>query len=182
MRKIYIAKRVSSNTLNDAFVKTSTDMDANTLVKAYQQKTVPREGYIHNGHWILRSVSPAGSLGAHTLPATLTPQHIMHMVTHKLDDSDALVAIVNTSAYGTIAELGYAVGTKRHAVYVLPDRKISTDQLEDLWMSFHLAFLTAQLWTEEDIQTVAEFKEAGILSINDYRQYVLSIIPKFLKS
>ena len=181
MRKIYIAKRISSNTFDDAFVEIHEDMTPNDLVHAYTEKQVVREKYVHNGHWILRSASKDGELEENKLPDDLSPQHIMEMVVHKLNDSDALVAVINKNSYGTIAELGYAVATKKHAVYVLPDKDVTQDELEDLWMSFHLAFQTANLWCDEDIQSVEDFKEYGIMSVSDYRAYVLSVVPKFLK-
>lgn len=181
MRKIYIAKRIASNTFDDASVQVHPDMSVDDLVSAYQNKEVVRKNYIHNGHWILRPVSKGGVLEENRLPPDLTPQHIMDMVIHKLNESDALVAVINSGAYGAIAELGYAVGTGKHAVYVLPDNDINVDQLEDLWMSFHLAFRTMNLWQDGDIQVLDEFKEKSIFSVDDYKRYVLSIIPKFLK-
>lgn len=181
MRKIYIAKRIASNNFEDAFVEINSEMTAKDLVSAYQSKTVKRRSYIHNGHWILRSTSDEGVLEENNLPSDLSPQHIMDMVVHKLDDSDALVAVINGGAYGTIVELGYAVGTGKHAVYVLPDKDVNQEGLEDLWMSFHLAFRTANLWQDIDIQAVDEFQQKEIFTVDDYKKYILSIIPKFLQ-
>lgn len=180
MRKIYIAKRIASNSFDDAFVQINPTMDADDLVCAYRNKKVTRSTYIHNGHWILRPVSE-GVLEENKLPNDLGPQHIMDMVVHKLEDSDALVAVINSGSYGTIAELGYTVGTGRHAVYVLPDTDVTHEELEDLWMSFHLAFRTNHLWQDIDILSIDEFKQWGIESVADYKKYVLSIIPKFLQ-
>ncbi len=181
MRKIYIAKRIASNTLNDVFIETNTDMDVDDLIHTYKSKKIDRGTYIHNGHWILRSVSKTDVLEENDLPSGLKPEHIMEMVFPKLEKSDALVAIINGRAYGTIAELGYAVGTGKHAVYVLPDSGVDNEELEDLWMSFHMAFQTKHFWQDVDIQSVEEFQNRGIRSTIDYEKYILSITPKFLK-
>ena len=180
MRKIYIAKRIASNTFNDAFVEIAPEMSAVQLVEAYKSKQIKRETYIHNGHWIIRAVTD-GLLEENKLPTDLTPQHVVEMVIEKMNDSDALVAVLNSSAYGAIAELGYTVGTGKHAVYVLPERGLEEEKLQDLWMSFHLAFRTSHLWKEEDIQAIDEFSIRGIHSLEEYKKYVLAIIPNFLK-
>ena len=103
------------------------------------------------------------------------------MVRTKIESSDALVAIVSSKSYGAIVELGYAVGFKNIAVYVLPEKELTDIEIKDLWLSFHFASVTCHLWKEEDIVVIPEFGKLGILSIKDYKKYILSIVPNFLK-
>lgn len=180
-RKIYIARSIASNTFNDAIIESTPQDTVAKLSQIYIAKEIDRGKYIHNGHWIIRSVKKDGELSEYRLPDNLQTADILKMVHKKIKSSDALVAILSSKSYGAIVELGYAVGLGNVAVYVLPEKELTDSEIQDLWLSFHFASLTYNLWEEEDISAIPEFNELGILSIEDYKKYISSIVPNFLK-
>lgn len=180
MRKIYIAKRIASNIFEDAFIKVSPQNTIAEIEKLYASKIIKRDKYIHNGQWILRPVINE-NLDKNNLPKELRPNNILDMVINKIKTSDAFVAIIDTKSYGAIIEIGYAVALNTCAVYVLFDINLKQDEISDLWMSIHLSRKTSTLWRDEDIKAILDFTEREIFCINDYINYIESVVPLFLK-
>ena len=75
-----------------------------------------------------------------------------------------MLAIINAKAYGTIVEIGHASGTGKLAVYVLPEKSMGMEEIEDLWLIFQAGLQTKQNWKEEDIKNIETFKEYDIYS------------------
>ena len=105
----------------------------------------------------------------------------MRVVLAKIVNPSADVGIVNGNAYGTIAELGYACKCKDVAVYVLPDNKVDSDELQDLWFLFQIIKDTKHLWSDEDIKNIEEFAEFNIFSLKDYECFLDTVIHNFMK-
>lgn len=179
-RKIYIAKRIAQNQFTDAIIDVNKSMSVSELKSAYADKIVDRGGYIHNGHWIMRSISTENEFSPNNFPSDLRPCDVIEMVENKIRTSDAIVAIISGKSYGAIAEIGLAVGLKK-ALYVLPEPNLKNDEIEDLWLSFNISLLSRSYWLESDIVSVSEFKERGIDSLESYLLYINKIVPPFLK-
>lgn len=181
-KKIYIAKRIPQNPPSDFLVRVNSQMTIEEVINAYQSKVVEHDKFIHNGHWILRPPTGTNSFRESNLPKALLPEHIWVMVKTKIQQSDIFFAVINPLAFGTIAELGFAVNCRNIAVYVLPDQFVTADQLQDFWFVFQIAASTRNLWSDEHFVLLRdEFLPFGILSIDDYVRYINSIIPNFMK-
>jgi len=163
-RKIYLAQRISINADPTMILPIKSFMSPQKIKKLYTQKTINKEKYIHNGHWILRPLRSKNSFEENNIPSTITPYDIWDMVQQKINTSDAMLAIINAKAYGTIVEIGHASGTGKLAVYVLPEKSMGMEEIEDLWLIFQAGLQTKQNWKEEDIKNIETFKEYDIYS------------------
>lgn len=180
-RKLFFSRRMPPQVVVEEILDVQIDMSEEKVHELYTSKTIESDSFIRNGPWTLRPVlDKQGSLADNRVPHSVTATSVWKMVKQKIDESDALIAIVNLKAYGTVVEVGYAVGLHRMAVYVLADLENSYEDTIDLWMSFYLAYQTKHLWKEEDIKNVEEFQVRGINSIADYEKYIHKIIPRFL--
>jgi nucleoside 2-deoxyribosyltransferase len=181
MKKIYIAKRIATMSNDQTILAISPDMSVQEIHDIYISHSIPRKAYIYNGHWILRSPLSESHFTENRLPENMRPLDIWDMVKEKIDTSDIVVGIINSKAYGTIAELGYASSKGTIAVYVLPELGMAESELQDLWFIFQIAQSTKHLWEDTDIQMLDEFKEFKIYSIQDYERYLANIVPNFMK-
>jgi nucleoside 2-deoxyribosyltransferase len=147
----------------------------------YTEKTFMDVNYVYNGPWILRPPVSEDEFSLNQLPSNLKPIHIWDMVKKKIESSDVVLGVINSKAYGTIAEIGYACHHKGIAVYVLPDQNVSEDELQDLWFLFQIAKTTEYLWSNDDIEKISEFSALGITSLQEYKDFLDNIVPNFLK-
>jgi hypothetical protein len=180
-RRIFFSRRMPPQVVIEEILDVNINMSEATVTELYTTKRIENEKFIRNGPWTLRPVlDKDGSLADNLIPTSITAKSVWAMVKHKIDDSDVLIAIVNSKAYGTVVEIGYAVGLSKMAVYVLADLENTYEDTIDLWMSFYLAHQTKEFWNEEDILNIEEFNIRGIHSIQDYEAYINNIIPRFL--
>jgi len=128
---------------------------------------------------MLRGPAVNGEFDLKRFPDTLRPDHIWEMCKMKIDDSDALVAVVGLEAYGAVAEAAYAIGQAK-AVYILPEVE-SDELLKETWLLFYMSLSTEAAWREEDIQALDRFQTCNISSLADYKRFVQGIVPPFLK-
>lgn len=181
LRKIYFARRILPNADPETILTVNSSMTVDEVIGAYANKILDKGNYVCNGHWILRGKNSESSLKDNNLPEGLSPANIWSMARQKIETSDAVLAIINTKAHGTIAEAGYASRSGKIAVYLLPDQDVSDEDLQDLWLVFQIACSTKHLWKQEDIGAIPEFKKRGIHSIADYSNFIAGIVPNFLK-
>lgn len=180
-RKLFFSRRMPPQIVIEETLDIKIDMSEEEVHQLYTTKIIETKSFIRNGPWTLRPVlDKEGSLADNRVPQSVTATSVWKMVKHKIDESDSLIAVVNLKAYGTVVEIGYAVGLQRIAVYVLADVENSYEDTIDLWMSFYMAYQTKHLWKEEDIRNIEEFSIRGINSIQDYVAYIHKIIPRFL--
>lgn len=180
-RRIFFSKRIQPDVPPEEVLPVHSGMSLADVTALYVNKTIEGEHYIHNGPWTLRGVvDDEGTLATNSMPPCVNAHSVWLMVKEKIDGSDALVATVNPKAYGTVLEIGYAVGLNRLAVYALADSRNTPEETVDLWMSFQLAYQTRHLWEASDIKNVKEFGKRGILSVRDYGNYVNNLVPRFL--
>ena len=180
-RKIYFAGRILPNADPETSLMVNSSMTVSEVTNAYINKVLNKGSYIHNGHWILRNICSENSFENNNIPKAISPADIWDMVRQKIETSDAVLAIINTRAHGTIAEAGYAARSGKVAVYLLPDQDMKDGDLQDFWLVFQIACSTKHLWKQEDIENIPHFKKYDIRSITDYSNFVANIIPNFLK-
>ena len=180
-RKIYFASKISPYADSSMLIPVHPSMSCKEIAHAYARKTLDKEDYIHNGHWILRGIQAEGSFYENNLPSQITPYTVWNMVRRKIEDSDAMVAILKSHAYGTVLETGFAAGCGKLGVYVLPDESLGNGAVQDFWLAFQNALLTRKLWIERDIKSIPNFQKYGIYSISNYIDFISEIIPNFLK-
>jgi len=180
-RRVYFAQRVPVKMDPQQVLPVHPKMKSKEVISIYAEKEIEREGFIHNGPWFLRPIEAEGVFTKNQMPKDLIPYNVWEMVEKKLDTSNAIVAIVNLQSYGTIAEAGYGAGSGKTAVYVLPDKKLTSEEIQDLWFVFQMALSTKTLWKSADIENIETFKEYGIFSLEDYEAFVREIVPNFLK-
>lgn len=182
MKKVYIAKRIPKEPNIEFLLKIDKEMEPEDVFKLYVEKIKIGKKYIYNGPWVLRKPLSENIFTPNKMPKKLTPYDIWKMVREKIESSEVFLGIVNSKSYGTIAETGYASKCKNVAVYVLPEFGISYYELQDLWFVFQMAQTTEHLWCDEDIQIIEEFHSFNIRSVDEYKSYILSIVPNFMKS
>lgn len=180
-KKIYFAKRIAPDADSAVYLCINSSMTVQEVMHAYAQKEIDKKNYIHNGHWILRGINLDDSFAKSSMPQDVTPYSVWCMVRQKIETSDLMVAIVNPKAFGTIAEIGYASASGRIAVYVLPDKGLDSEDIQDLWLVFQAALNTKELWNDEDIKNIDEFSQYNIFSLQNYLDFVQKIVPNFLK-
>ena len=179
-RKIYFASRIVPDVAKEGVLAISSEMTADEIKKIYANHAIERENYIHNGHWILRPIHSENRFLKNNFPSSITPYHVWEMVRSKIEDSDAMLAIVTPRAYGTIAEIGYACGSKNIPVYILPEIGLSFTEIQDLWLVFQESLSTKDMWQENDIVNVPQFKSWNINSISEYLKFITGIVPDFI--
>lgn len=155
-------------------------MQVSDIHKRYIEKCVEFDCYISHGPWILRPIIEEGSFYQNNFPDDILPLDIWRMVKCKIEMSHVLVAVVDLKSFGTITEAGYAVGLGTVAVYILPDNKLTEDDIKDLWLVFQSSLQTKHLWKEEDIVNIPLFLKYDIKNIKEYEDFVAKIIPNFL--
>ena len=180
-KKVYIAKRIPKNPSPHFILNIDSLMTVEQIKLLYIEKVYISEKYIYNGPWILRPPLSDTEFSLNQLPIDLKPNHIWDMVRDKIESSDVVLGIINSKSYGTIAEVGYACNCKTVAVYVLPDEDVSEEELQDLWFLFQIAKITRHLWSDVDIKNINEFSERGINSLQEYEDFINTIIPNFMK-
>lgn len=181
-RRIYIARKILPDPSGENTLDINSSMSVEKITSLYVAKENQKERFIHNGHWILRSVDDStGTLRKSDLPTSLTPSDVLGMVKAKIDSSDACVAFLDDKSFGAIVELGYAVGKGNVACYVLPEGNLKRREVKDLWLSFQFALQTRHLWRQEDIGAIEEFNLYDIQTIQDYENFLLNTIPVFLE-
>lgn len=174
-RKIYVAKRIPKHTLPEEVLGVTSDMTVSQVSDLYAAHEIDYGSYIYNGHWTLRGNTPVNNM-----PPTIAPYDIFLMCANKINSSDAIVACVGLETYGTIAEAAYAIGLQNKAVYVLPEDN-SEKLLKEAWFIMTMSLNTKSWWREEDILNLSLFQDRGIRTLEEYEQFVRSLIPPFLK-
>ncbi len=181
-RSVYFAQRVPVKVDPKQVLPIHPQMTPKEVISVYAEKELKRKGFIHNGPWFLRPMKKEGVFVDNCMPKDLTPYNVWEMIEKKIDTSNVIVAVVNLQSYGTIAEAGYGAGSDKTAVYVLPDKKLTPEEIQDLWFGFQMSLSTSDLWKNEDIKNIETFKEYGIFSLEDYESFVRKIVPNFLKN
>ncbi len=181
MKKVYIAKRIPLNAEPKIILPLNIDMLPEEVHKKYVENCEIKESYIYNGPWILRAPLSDSDFSQKSIPESLKPIHVWNMVREKIISSDVVVGIVNSKAYGTIAEVAYACSCKNIATYVLPDLFSSEEEIQDLWFIFQMVQSSKDLWSDDDIKNIPEFQEHSISSLEEYKTMVEKITPNFLK-
>jgi hypothetical protein len=181
MKKVYIAKRIPKNPLSYFVLNIDSSMTVVQIKQSYIEKVFIDKKYIYNGPWILRPPVSDNEFSLNKLPTDLKPSHIWDMVRNKIESSDVVVGIISNKSYGTIAEVGYACNCKTIAVYVLPDKNVTEEDLQDLWFLFQIAKTTRHLWSDDDIKNIDEFSVFGISSLQQYEDFLDTIVPNFMK-
>ncbi len=180
-KKVYIAKRIPKNPPPHLVLNIDSSMSVKQIYSLYVEKTFVEKNYIYNGPWILRPPLSEKEFSTNQLPSDLKPIDIWNMVKEKIESSNVVLGIINNKAYGTIAEVSYACNQKETAVYVLPDRNISMDKLQDLWFLFQICKTTKQSWANDDIKNIKEFAALHITSLQEYEKFLETIVPNFMK-
>lgn len=179
-RAYYFARRIPIHATPNEILTITPQMAPREIHDLYVGKSTSYDSHIHNGPWILRPIVAEGIFYENTFPPALTPYNIWEMVGRKIEQSHVLVAIVNPKSYGAIVEVGYAVGLGTVAVYVLPDKELTHEERQDLWLVLQASIQTQALWKDEDIVNAAAFREYNIFTIGEYLDFVTAIIPNFL--
>lgn len=179
-RSYYFARRIPANATPEEILVITPQMTVQEVYSRYVGKATEYDAYIHNGPWILRPIVSEGIFYENNFPAELTPYNVWEMVGKKMEQSHVLIAIVNPKSYGAIVEVGYAVGIGTIAVYVLPDKELSYEERQDLWLVMQTSIQTRSLWKEEDIQNTTIFREYNIFTLDEYLAFITVIIPNFL--
>jgi len=180
-RKLYFARRIPTNQNQEEIINIRPEHTAQDLKQIYQEKEIHYPNYIQSGSWTLRPLNQEGGLTVNNLPEDLNPLDVWEMVKMKIENSDIVVAIINTLSYGTILEAGYAAGLNRVSLYVLPDVSATAAQEDDLWFAFQASLSTQHLWQEEDFKTLQIFQEYGITNSKEYIELIKIIAPHFMK-
>lgn len=181
VRKIYFTRRILPDADPETILTVQPSMTVAEVTNAYANKILDKGKYLYNGHWILRGISAENSFKDNNIPKNISPYDIWNMVRQKIETSDIVLATINSKAHGTIAEAGYAAQSGRIAVYLLPDQNMSDEDLQDLWLVFQIALSTKHLWKQRDIEDIPDFKRYDIYSISDYLNFIVNIVPNFLK-
>ena len=181
MKKIYKAKRIPKDSPPHLILEIKSFMTIKEIHSLYVEKVFVGQKYIYNGPWILRPPVSEDEFTENHLPIDLQPNDIWLMVKNKIENSDVFLGIVNSKSYGTIAEISYACKCKGVAVYVLPDKEVNDEELQDLWFLFQMIKDTKDLWCDDDIKNIEEFSDLGITSIKEYETFLGTIVPNFMK-
>jgi hypothetical protein len=179
-RAYYFARRIPKNAEENQILPINPEMSVGEIHNRYVEKRVVCDNYISHGPWILRPIVDDGVFHPNNFPSEITPYDIWGMVRCKIEMSDVLVALVDTSSFGTIVEVGFAAGLGTVAVYVLPDKKNTQEEIKDLWLVFQNSLQTRHLWRDEDITNVTLFSEYGITNAKEYGEFVSNVVPNFL--
>ena len=100
----------------------------------------------------------------------------------QINKCDVMVAVVTPKAYGTLAEVAYAVGRGNIAVYAFPDSNMTEAEIADLWYIFQMALSTKPLWKEKHFKYKPNIFPKENLTPAKYEESIRAITPMFART
>ncbi|MGL5784923.1 MAG: hypothetical protein ACRCYZ_05660 [Alphaproteobacteria bacterium] len=175
---VYFASRIPINPPAELLLPLDSTMSLEKIQKIYADVLLDRGNYFYNGPWVFSFLSAEGKYEKGRLPKGTQALDILKMITQKIQTSSVMVAIVSGKAYGTIAEIGYAVAKGNIPVYVFPDPALTREEIQDLWFVFQMGAMTSCLWQEEHFNTPSLLPQRTTLQA--YRAFLETLKPSFL--
>ncbi|MBY0462511.1 MAG: nucleoside 2-deoxyribosyltransferase [Alphaproteobacteria bacterium] len=177
--KIFFARRII-HIGKESHLYVDPNMSATELRKSFYNKEIVYPDYIHNGPWVFRPVLEEGKYADAPLK-NLNPIDVWEITREQIDKCSVLVAVVTPTAYGTLAEVAYAVGRGNIAVYVFPDNNMTEAEITDLWYVFQMALSTKHLWKEKHFKYKPNIFPKENLNPQKYEESIRSITPMFAR-
>jgi hypothetical protein len=177
--KIFFARRII-HIGKESHLYVDPNMSATELRKSFYNKEIVYPDYIHNGPWVFRPVLEEGKYADAPLK-NLNPIDVWEITREQIDKCSVLVAVVTPTAYGTLAEVAYAVGRGNIAVYVFPDNNMTEAEITDLWYVFQMALSTKHLWKEKHFKYKPNIFPKENLNPQKYEESIRNITPMFAR-
>jgi hypothetical protein len=177
--KIFFARRII-HIGKESHLDVDPNMSASELKKSFYNKEIVYPDYIHNGPWVFRPVLEEGKYADAPLK-NLNPTDVWEITKDQINTCDVLVAVVTSKAYGTLAEVAYAVGRGNIAVYVFPDANMTEVEIADLWYVFQMALSTKHLWKKKHFKYKPNIFPKENLDPIKYEQEIRAITPMFAR-
>ncbi len=175
---IYFANRIPVNPPAELLLPLESTMTLEKIQEIYAKALLDRGDYFYNGPWVFSFLSEEGKYEKGKLPKETQALDILRMITKKIETSSVMVAVVSGKAYGTIAEIGYAVAKGNIPVYVFPDPSLSQEEVQDLWFVFQMGAMTSCLWKEEHFNMPSLLPKKT--NLQAYRAFLETLKPSFL--
>lgn len=177
--KIFFARRIIQIG-KESHLAVDPNMSASELKRSFYNKAIVYTDYIHNGPWVFRPVLEEGKYADAPLK-NLNPTDVWEITKEQINQCNVLVAVVTPKAYGTLAEVAYAVGRGNIAVYVFPENNMTDVEIADLWYLFQMALSTKHLWKEKHFKYKPNiFPKEGLTPLK-YEEEIRSIKPMFAR-
>ncbi|NBT85523.1 MAG: hypothetical protein EBT45_03350 [Alphaproteobacteria bacterium] len=177
--KIFFARRIIQIG-KESHLTVDPNMSASELKKSFYNKEIIYPDYIHNGPWVFRPVLEEGKYADAPLK-NLNPIDVWEITKEQINKCDVLVAVISPTAYGTLAEVAYAVGRGNIAVYVFPDNNMTEAEITDLWYVFQMALSTKHLWKEKHFKYKPNIFPKENLNPQKYEESIRNITPMFAR-
>ncbi|MBY0281677.1 MAG: nucleoside 2-deoxyribosyltransferase [Alphaproteobacteria bacterium] len=177
--KIFFARRII-HIGKESHLSVDPNMPASELRQTFYNKEIIYPDYIHNGPWVFRPVLEEGKYADAPLK-NLNPMDVWEITKEQINKCDVLVAVVSPTAYGTLAEVAYAVGRGDIAVYVFPDNNMTEEEITDLWYLFQMALSTKHLWKEKHFKYKPNIFPKENLNPQKYEESIRNITPMFAR-
>lgn len=177
--KIFFARRII-HIGKESHLAVDPNMSTPELKKSFYNKEIVYPDYIHNGPWVFRPVLEEGKYADAPLK-NLNPTDVWEITKDQINRCDVLVAVVTPKAYGTLAEVAYAVGRGNIAVYVFPDNNMTEAEIADLWYVFQMALSTKHLWKKKHFKYKPNIFPKENLTPQKYEQEIRAITPMFAR-
>jgi len=171
---IYFAGKVPKPGSDDILPEIYLEKEYEEMLSIYLKKNKDEGSYIKGGAWFFPKVDSSIKK-----KKTLSAIDIWEILKKKIEISDVLVALLTPDAYGTITEAAYAGGKGDIAVYVFPTEGMSKEDIKELWFIFNLSLSTKHLWKESHFNHSPNIFPYR-LTINEYEEMIVNIIPNFL--
>ncbi len=178
--KIFFARRII-HIGKESHLAVDPNMSTSELKRSFYNKEIVYTDYIHNGPWVFRPVLEEGKYADAPLK-NLNPMDVWEITKEQINQCDVLVAVVTPKAYGTLAEVAYAVGRGNIAVYVFPENNMTDGEIADLWYVFQMALSTKHLWKEKHFQYKPNIFPQDSLDPLKYEEKIRAIKPMFARA
>ncbi len=178
--KIFFARRIIQIG-KESHLTVDPNMSASELKRSFYNKEIVYPDYIHNGPWVFRPVLEEGKYADAPLK-NLNPMDVWEITKGQINKCDVMVAVVTPKAYGTLAEIAYAVGRGNIAVYVFPDSNMTEAEIADLWYIFQMALSTKPLWKEKHFKYKPNIFPKENLTPIKYEESIRAITPMFARA